>query len=58
MIPKTKPVVNNEGFVHFPRSQLKATLNPSWNPGVHFHDTEKEKSSLKKILYWEKYRDI
>lgn len=51
-----------QALYSFPGADWRATLNPSWNPGVHFHDAEKEKkktkNSLKKILYWEEYREI
>lgn len=35
--------VNKEGFVQSSRSTLKGYTQPSYNPGVRFHDTKREK---------------
>ena len=33
-----------QALYSLPGADWRATLNPSWNPGVRFHDAEKEKN--------------
>ena len=44
-----------QALYSFPGADWRATLNPSWNPGVHFHDTEKEKKKNKQKTALKKF---